>query len=301
MDITELYHRPCDKTTREAIIGGLLLKYPFLTRETIGESLCARPLDLLSVGNRRSSVLFAAAFHGMEWITSLIMLKFLDTLCSAVKGSSMLYGISPSALLNRRGFAVIPCVNPDGVEIQIHGSTAAGEYRTLVDKACSGDTVHWQANARGVDINHNFDADWETLHELEKASGICSPSPTRWGGQYPESEPESRAVASLCRAGRFSHALAFHSQGEEIYYGYGGYNNRQLFRQASALARVSGYTLSEPEGLASGGGFKDWFCQTLESPGFTIEVGKGKNPLPVTDLDSIYAKLEEMLVLAFLL
>ena len=141
MNISELYQRPCDKITREAIIGGLLLKYPFLTRETIGESLCSRPVDLLTIGNRSRCVLFAAAFHGMEWITSLIMLKFLDTLCSAVKDSEMLCGISPAALLNRRGLAVIPCVNPDGVEIQIHGSEAAGKYRTLVEKACSGDTV----------------------------------------------------------------------------------------------------------------------------------------------------------------
>ncbi len=301
MNISELYHRPCDKITREAIIGGLLLKYPFLTRETIGESLCSRPVDLLTIGNRSRCVLFAAAFHGMEWITSLIMLKFLDTLCSAVKDSEMLCGISPAALLNRRGLAVIPCVNPDGVEIQIHGSEAAGKYRTLVKKACSGDTFHWQANARGVDINHNFDADWDRLHELENANGIDSPAPTRYGGNYPESEPESRAVASLCRAGRFSHAVAFHTQGEEIYYGYGDYNNLQLQRQASALARVSGYSLSAPEGLASGGGFKDWFCQTMQSPGFTIELGKGTNPLPVTDLDSIYAKVREMLILAFLL
>ena len=176
---------------------------------------------------------------------------------------------------------MIPCVNPDGVEIQIHGSEAAGKYRTLVEKACSGDTFHWQANARGVDINHNFDADWDRLHELENANGIDSPAPTRYGGNYPESEPESRAVASLCRAGRFSHAVAFHT--------------------ASALARVSGYSLSAPEGLASGGGFKDWFCQTMQSPGFTIELGKGTNPLPVTDLDSIYAKVREMLILAFLL
>ena len=301
MNISELYQRPCDKITREAIIGGLLLKYPFLTRETIGESLCSRPVDLLTIGNRSRCVLFAAAFHGMEWITSLIMLKFLDTLCSAVKDSEMLCGISTAALLNRRGLAVIPCVNPDGVEIQIHGSEAAGKYRTLVKKACSGDTFHWQANARGVDINHNFDADWDRLHELENANGIASPAPTRYGGNYPESEPESRAVASLCRAGRFSHAVAFHTQGEEIYYGYGDYNNLQLQRQASALARVSGYSLSAPEGLASGGGFKDWFCQTMQSPGFTIELGKGTNPLPVTDLDSIYAKVREMLILAFLL
>ena len=301
MNISELYQRPCDKITREAITGGLLLKYPFLTRETIGESLCSRPVDLLTIGNRSRCVLFAAAFHGMEWITSLIMLKFLDTLCSAVKDSEMLCGISPAALLNRRGLAVIPCVNPDGVEIQIHGSEAAGKYRTLVEKACSGDTFHWQANARGVDINHNFDADWDRLHELENANGIDSPAPTRYGGNYPESEPESRAVASYCRTGHISHALALHSQGEEIYWSYGDYHSDEALRIARAMSEVSGYSIAEPSGLAVGGGFKDWFEQKFRRPAFTVEIGRGTNPLPLSEMDNIYSKIKELLVLSLVL
>ncbi len=298
--ITTFYHQPCDKYHREALIGNLLMRYPFLFRETIGESLCSRPIDLLTIGNRSHAVLFAAGFHGMEWITTLLMLRFLDDLCCTIRNGQELYGIHPAAMLNRRGLAVIPCVNPDGTEIQIHGAAAAEQYQSLVQNAANGNTSCWQANARGVDINHNFDADWDSLHQLEAENGITAPSPTRYGGTCPESEPESRAIASLCRAGHFSHALAFHSQGEEIYYGYGKPTEINC-KQALALARVSGYRLSRPEGLASGGGFKDWFCQYLGKSGFTIEIGCGKNPLPVSDLDPIYDRLREMLTLAFLL
>ena len=70
---------------------------------------------------------------------------------------------------------------------------------------------------------------------------------------------------------------------------------------AQVLASSCGYSVSAPKGLASHGGFKDWFIDTLGRPGFTFEVGKGKNPLPVSDLEPIYAKLKEALVLSILM
>ena len=39
----------------------------------------------------------------------------------------------------------------------------------------------------------------------------------------PESEPESKYLADLTRKYEFGYALAFHSQGEEIYYGFDDY------------------------------------------------------------------------------
>ena len=59
--------------------------------------------------------------------------------------------------LREKGLTIVPCVNPDGVEIAIHGSDAALKYKALVEKASKENKV-WQANARGVDINHNFNA-----------------------------------------------------------------------------------------------------------------------------------------------
>lgn len=290
-----------DRRTREAAIGRLLIDHAFLSRDTIGESRCARPIDLLSVGNRRKQVLFAAGFHGMEWITTMLMLRFVDELCGCVKMGRSMCGIRVGTFLNRRGLAVIPCVNPDGVEIQIHGSESAGSYRDAVERACGGNTSRWQANAAGVDINHNFSAGWEELKKLELENGINAPAPTRYGGSSPESEPESRTIASYCRTGSISHALAFHSQGEEIYWSYGDYHEPEALRMAKLMSHSSGYKLGEAEGLACGGGFKDWFVDKFRRPAFTVEIGKGKNPLPAEQLDSIYEGLREMLVLAVVL
>lgn len=290
-----------DRKTREILIGSMLLDYGFLTRDTIGESRCSRPIDMLTIGNRKKQVLFTAAYHGMEWITTLLMLRFVDELCFAVLTGKSMCGLKIGAFLNQRGLAVVPCVNPDGVEIQINGADSAGSYSELVKRISGGDTSHWQSNAAGVDINHNFSANWEGLHRLEAENGISSPAPTRFGGEYPESEPESRTIASYCRTGNISHALAFHSQGEEIYWSYGSYNDPEAHKMARVMAYSSGYTIGEPTGLASGGGFKDWFVEKFRRPAFTVEVGKGCNPLPMEDFDGIYRKLREMLVLSVVL
>ena len=153
---TKLIYRKADRTTREALIGNLLIDYGFLSRDTIGESRCSRPIDLLCIGNRQKQVLFTGAFHGMEWITSLLLLRFIDELCFSVMTGKSMCGVRIGSFLNRRGLAVVPCINPDGVEIQINGAASAGSYEALVKKASGGNTSSWQSNAAGVDINHNF-------------------------------------------------------------------------------------------------------------------------------------------------
>ena len=69
---------------------------------------------------------------------------------------------------------------------------------------------------------------------------------------------------------------------EEIYYRYGDATPPQAEAMAKVLADASGYRLV-PEGIASMGGFKDWFIQCMRRPGFTIEAGRGRNPLPPSD------------------
>lgn len=275
-------------------------KYDFLQSEVVGKSLCKRKIWGLKLGNEEKMVLFACAFHGMEWLTSLVVLKFLDTLCGCIHNKECICGIDVFKALKGRGLYVVPCVNPDGVEISLRGSKTAKEFENGIEEVCSGKTFDWQANARGVDINHNFDAGWAELHKLEKLSNILGPAKTRYGGKYPESEPETRAITKLCRDKNFEYAMAFHSQGEEIYWKYGDKIPKNSEKLARAFALASGYTLSEPVGLAQGGGFKDWFITEFNKPAFTIEIGKGKNPLSVLELNNVYIKILNMLLMTTL-
>lgn len=259
-------------------------RFPFVRVGCIGESLCRRRLFSISLGAEKKRVLFAAAFHGMEWITTLLLLRFAQNLCLAVENNAEISGVDPVKVLNRRGLYIVPCVNPDGVAIQLENP----EKR-------------WQANARGVDINHNFNAGWCALRDQEIAAGITGPGPTRYGGPCPESELETAAMTRLCRRVFFCRALAFHSQGEVIYYNFGPHTPHCSAQMAKELADAAGYTVSAPEGLAVGGGFKDWFIDCLRRPAFTVEVGMGQNPLPIEEINAIYPRLEPLLMRALTL
>lgn len=250
----------------------------------LGQSLSGRSLYGLETGKGPRKVLFCGAFHGMEHITSSLLLRYAEDLSKEGRSKTL-----PCRL------TVVPMINPDGAEIQQKGSRAAIRCEELVERCSGGDTYHWQANGRGVDLNHNFDADWKALRQREEQAGIVGPAKTRFGGYFPESEPETRALARFCRERQFDLAAAFHSQGEEIYWRYGKHTSRESEEIVRQMARLSGYRPADPEGLAAGGGFKDWFLDYFHRPAFTIEVGKGKNPLPESDLDGIYEKVRPML------
>ncbi|MBQ5840526.1 MAG: M14 family metallocarboxypeptidase [Clostridia bacterium] len=299
--------QPMDYGAVRRLSAALCGRYHCLRPVTVGHSLLGRELTallLMSSGMaspRPQRVLVAAAFHGQEWLTSLCALRLCEELCAALTTGLPLCGVSLAAALEGRQVWLLPMVNPDGVAIARYGSSAAGEYAPFV--AAAGGDIHglWQANARGVDINHNFNAGWEEMQALARKNKKMSPGPRQYSGPSPESEPETRAVTDLCRRYGFRHVVALHSQGEEIYWRYGEHTPPQSAIMARVLGAAGDYRVADPEGMASHGGFKDWFISCYHRPGFTIELGKGENPLPVEDFEELYAKAREMLVLSVLL
>ncbi len=272
-------------------------EYPFLVCHSIGKSVCGRDIMAYSLGNYKNIVLFAGAFHAQEWLTGLVLLRFLEKVCEAVKNEKTISGVDISASLFSKGLTVIPCVNPDGVEIVLNGAESAGKLKDSVSDIAKNDFSKWNSNANGVDINHNFDAGWEILREMETKTGIFGPSVRQYGGFAPHSEPETQSLVRFCERHYIDHAFAIHSQGEEIYWSYGENTPENSLTMANIFSVCSGYELVENNALASHGGFKDWFIEYFRRSAFTIEIGKGENPLPVEKLDEIYERIEEMLTL----
>lgn len=283
--------------TRDEFAARLCRRYPFLGRVEVGKSVLGRSIWGLKLGAGEEAVLYAGAFHAQEWLTALVLLRFAERLCQALDSGGHLAGIDCRKALLGRGLVIVPCVNPDGVEIALAGAQTAGDLTDEVLRISGGDLSSWNANARGVDINHNFDAGWHILRQLEQSQGIDGPSPRRYGGSAPASEPETQALVNLCERMNFRSVLALHSQGEEIYWKYGDRTPAGAALMARVLAMASGYELKTPVTIASHGGFKDWFIEKYGRPGFTVEMGKGRNPLPLTDLEPVYEQLEELFML----
>ncbi len=272
-------------------------KYPFLTVEGVGRSRLGRSIYAVNYGNTQGGVLYAGGFHGAEWLTCMCLLQFTEKIAESINKNEALCGREFYSLINKRGICIIPCVNPDGVEIAMRGAESGGKRQREIETVMKNNPNQvWSANAAGVDINHNFNAGREEIKRIELSNGIIGPSPRRFCGAYAESEPETRTIANLCRHKAFAQAMALHSQGEEIYWKYGKHTPECSYSMAKALAELSGYTLVENRSLASHGGFKDWFIDELHKPAFTIEIGKGKNPLPEAMVAEIMKRIEKMLV-----
>lgn len=295
-----MWNEPTEEE-RNKIINNIKEKYSFVKMGIIGKSVLNREIKFLKIGDSDKIILWLGAFHGMERLTTLVLLKFFDTICSYIQSSENPYGINFKKVFEERSLVVIPCVNPDGVEIALCGSNSAKEYKKAVDLISGGKTNYWQANVRGVDLNHNYNAKWKQLHELEIKNGIIGSAMTRYGGKIYESEPETKSVVNFCRNTRVTYAVAFHSQGEEIYYDFDGKCPKNSEKIAKLFAVSAGYKLSKPNGLAVGGGFKDWFISEFNKPALTVEIGLGKNPLPFSDFEKIYNKIEKMLLTGILL
>lgn len=268
----------------------LTKKFPFINMSVIGSSIMGRDLICFKIGKGTQNVMFAAAFHGLEYLTSAVMMKFLFDYARSVSCKTELFGFGAEQIYGNVTLYVIPMVNPDGIDIAINGLDLQNKYhKYLYDTLGTLDYSHiWQANARGVDLNHNYDALWEPI-----TSGAA---PGKYGGRFPESEPETQAIVNLVKKIDFSMVIALHSQGEEIYYDFNNEIPSGALKLADEMAKASGYTVCRPSGTASFGGFKDWFISSFHKKGFTVEIGKGKNPL--TCLSSVYSPAAKLMLCA---
>ncbi len=286
-----------DYYERKKAIDRLRDKYSFLRSSIIGKSCGGKGINALKIGSSDSYALIVAGVHGSERITSTVLLMFIEELCETIANDGFLADIRVTKALRGRGVIFVPCLNPDGCDISLLGKKACGEFAEKNEALCRGDFAHWNANLRGVDLNHNFDAGWNELHQKERELGIVGPSPTRFGGYKPHSEPETVAITELCQRQNIRHTMALHSQGEVIYWNYGNKTPAKSRKIGEILATSSGYALDVPISIANGGGFKDWFIEKFARSGFTVEIGKGKNPLPIEMAESIYNQIKEMLML----
>lgn len=282
-------------------IHRMLDAFPFLNITTIGKSVLGKEIFILSIGNGKNEVTYNASHHAAEWITSLVLMKFIEDYSAHVLSGNNFCGFNPHHIFDSTTIHVVPMVNPDGVNLNIRGLTGENtEYheRLLKWNNGSSDFTGWSANIRGVDLNHNYDAFWDISRQQEPEYGIFGPSPSKHSGENVESEPESKALADFTKAHNFRLVIALHSQGEEIYWDFANKAPKESLVIAKRFGEISGYRIKGIAlGSASVGGYKDWFIDKFERPGFTVEVGLGENPLPLSQFDEIYQKNVSIMLL----
>ena len=233
-------------------------------------------------------------------------MKFIEQFLTSYVNNSTIFGYRARNLFNNVSLYIVPMVNPDGVNL------VTGEYRQGTSQYLRAQNIArnypsipfpdgWKANINGIDLNLQFPAGWQQARQIKFSQGFTSPSPRDFVGEGPLVAPEALAVYNFTLSHNFELILAYHTQGKEIYWQFQNYATPKARAIGEQFATISGYRLADVPFASSFAGYKDWFLQQYQRPGYTIEAGVGQNPLPISQFNEIYNDNLEILVLGMIL
>lgn len=287
-------------------VNALSRVYPFLQVSNIGKSVLGKNLSLIRLGRGQREVFYSGSIHANEWIVSVLLMKFIENFSRAYSMNSNIYGYNARWLFENVSIYIVPMVNPDGVDL-VTGSIKESSSDYNKAKAIANNFPNipfpdgWKANINGVDLNLQFPAGWENAKKIKYEQGYTMPAPRDFVGRAPLSEPESRALYDFTLRHNFRLILAYHTQGRVIYWKYLDFVPPGSIYIGEQFAKSSGYLLESTPYSSGFAGYKDWFIQNYNRPGYTIEAGLGENPLPISQFNTIYAENEGILVLGAVL
>lgn len=236
---------------------------------------------------RHNNIIITGGIHAREHITSFAVMRQIFYSLNHYSDICSLDG----------GIYFVPMINPDGNMICDSGTAAIGNIDAATVSELhqilqTEDKSLYKANARLVDLNTNFDANWGS-----GKSNTFSPSSENYVGNAAFSESETRALADFTLKVLPKATISYHCKGREIYYEF--FQSKRDKRRDRAIAEFIneklGYKIVGGD-LGSSGGYKDWCIQKLQIPSFTIEVGCDELTHPITDYslanDDIEANLD---------
>lgn len=276
-------------------LNKLCQTYPFLRLSYIGQSVMGKPIPAIQVGAGSIRIHYNASFHANEWITSLLLLVFLEDYANAIRLNQRIDEQAAGELFNQISLFIVPMINPDGVDLVTHTQETLKDHpyyeRLIRWNEASSDFSQWKSNMNGIDLNDQFPAHWD-IEKLRRSPE--GPGPRDFPGYKPMSEPEAIAIVEFTKRLDFQLVIALHTQGREIYWNYRDYEPSHAEWMSWRLAQASGYEAIKL--MDSDAGYKDWFIQQFRRPGFTVEAGHGINPLPLSQFDEIYGEIRPLLV-----
>ena len=299
---------PYSYALQALLLDGLAARYPFLEIASAGQSVMGRDLDVVTVGTGegKKQVFYNASHHANEWITSLVLMRFLENYSRAFAAGASIGEFPAKSLYEKVSLTLMPLVNPDGVDL-VTGALPKDDSYYRQAKALSEFYPSipfpegWKANITGVDLNLSYPAGWEQARKIKFAQGYTRPGPRDFVGTEPLEEPESRAVYGLTQENDYLLTLSYHTQGAVIYYKYLNYDPPRSREIALAFQQASGYQAEETPYESGFAGYKDWFIEAYNRPGYTIEAGRGVSPLPLSQFPEIYQDNEGILTLGMAL
>lgn len=263
-----------------SLIGAMVdLRYEYsetLKFFTAGYSEAGKEIPMLTMGTGQKKAVIIGGIHAREHITTKYLLRVVEDYCYAnEKGDGYIGLFDIKNLLSEYTIYVLPCVNPDGLEI-IRGREKAAKGVKI------SDMEEYKANRNGVDLNRNFPLAWENIK-----NGVKTPTTHFFKGYAPADQKETQVLMKLCEENNFVFALSIHIKGNCIFWGdtYNTSNNALYKAFAQDIVEASGLNMTEPTFKANsyGGGFENWFRHTYSRPGQCIELSDYTNIISPCD------------------
>ena len=245
--------------------------YPFLEIENSGFSVMGKDIPLIKIGNGNNKVFYSASIHANEWITTPILMKFLEDFSLAYTTHSNIFNYSAKKIYNTSTIYIMPMINPDGIDL-VTNNIPKNSPEYINAKKISENYPDipfpngWKSNINGVDLNLQFPAGWLDAKEIKFSQGFDSPAPRDFVGFGPLTEPESLAIYNFTLLNNFRLILAYHTQGEVIFWKYKDFLPKDSLFIGTEFSKVSGYFLADTPFNSSFAGYKDWFIKTYNKP-----------------------------------
>ncbi len=275
----------------EKDIKALAKKYPdLITYKVIGKSEYGRNIYAVSLGKGNSTVSINGSHHAREWLTTNLNMYMIEQYARAYKKNTKMGDYHVKTILDNTTIWFVPMVNPDGVELQQKGLSAfpSKDHQALLKmNKGSRDFKRWKANAKGVDLNRQYNAGWKTIR-----NNAPSPNYENHKGTKPHSSAETKAMVAFTYEIDPEMVVSYHSSGEILFWNYlqtgSRYNRDHAY--AKKIGSMTGYRLVYPGPNPSGGGMTDWFVDVFKRPGFTPELGRYAGPthLPISAFDRVW-------------
>ncbi len=166
------------------------------TKTVIGKSAGGRDIVAYHYGEGTKEILFVGGIHGgYEWNTALVAYEAMDFL-----------KMNPTVVASGTKVTVIPVLNPDGLAkvVSSTGKFAAGSVNTSQTVQVSG-----RYNGNTVDLNRNFDCDWQTSAKWQDK--------TVSGGTAVFSEPEAVAMKTYIETNKPVAAVVWYSSAGGVF------------------------------------------------------------------------------------
>lgn len=261
-----------------------------------------RNLYEVKLGNpdAKKHIFISASMHAREYMASLLTMKQLEYYCYYYY-TGKYKGTYYSELFDKVCVHLIPMVNPDGISISqfgskgIHNATLRRNVINICKKYGGGSANYyrtWKANARGVDLNRNFDVAWK-----QSANDVKHPANASYKGISAASEKETKALVQAINNANPKATINYHAMGSILYW-YFGQKGTLLKDSKRLLNEVRSLTHYTPVGGTyhsyDAAGLGDWVSIKKKLPTVTIEIGRSPCPLKIREFPSIWSKNREI-------